>query len=242
MEQNWYDRLRTLEEEAKHDPHHAGEQALRLFEEWLFEQARDLGFKHHASGMNTYVEYIARRGRLSKQQSARAERYVDIRNCLAHRSGLLMGAGLARELIDFLMTLFRSTALTAEQIMSRTPETVTAQDPLRDARDKLLRRGISQLPVLDGDRVVALLTERDIVALQARIARQETGRDELLVKDAMNADHKERLRFLPPQAPYDEVMTHLQSAPLQALLVTAGGQAEGPLLGIITVSDLLPKL
>ena len=95
--------------------------------------------------------------------------------------------------------------------------------------------------MLKDEHVVALLTERDIVAFQSRLGL-EGKRDDLRVKDAMHADQRERLRFLPPEAPYDEVMSHLQRAPLQALIVTEGGKSKTAVLGIITVSDLLPKL
>ncbi|MCB0078590.1 MAG: CBS domain-containing protein [Anaerolineales bacterium] len=241
MQQNWYDRLQALRRDAEGRPQEAGHEALTLFEDWLFEQARDLGFPRDNAGMNTYIEYVASRGRLSNEQMARAQRFADIRNCLAHRSGLMMSSGLVHELLDFLTILFRSRALTAEQIMSRSPYTISPADSLRHARDYMLNHVVSQLPVLEGERVVGLLTNRDVLLAQSARPDEE-NHGTLTVQDAMAADRTERPRFIAPNAPFDEVLAKLQERPSSPLIVTRSGKGSQPILGIITISDLLPKL
>ncbi|MGH2545094.1 MAG: CBS domain-containing protein [Ardenticatenaceae bacterium] len=239
---NWYDRVAELRKEVREDPHGAGSEALRLFEDWLFEQASNLGYRDTRGGMSNFVDYLRSRDALSKSEAARARRFVDVRNCASHRSGLLIGASLAEELLDFIQTLFRRTALHAEQLMTRRPHSVREQDPLLEARDWMLRHGVSQLPVVRKDRMVALLTNRDILALQA--AQQKTPVDPatLTVADAMGADSLEKVVFLTPEAPYDEVLAQLHAPHQTAIFVTEHGTPAEPLLGVITISDILPKL
>ncbi len=46
--------------------------------------------------------------------------------------------------------------------MTRNPITVQARDPVRQAATLLASRRVNQLPVLAGDRLVGIITERDI--------------------------------------------------------------------------------
>lgn len=239
MQQNWYERVTTLREQAVQEPNTAGVEALHLFEDWLFERASNLGYNER-SGMANYVNYLRRRGQLSREDAARAERFVDIRNCISHRSGLLLSPALTEELLDFVTRLFRKDAWTAEQLMTRHPHTLQEEDSLLDARDWMLANSVSRLPVLRAGRVIALLTSRDLLSLQAQ--QPDSDPTAQHVADAMRADALEKIIFLPPQAPYDEVLAHLQAPGTSAIFVTEGGDPNKALLGIITVTDLLPKL
>jgi CBS domain-containing protein len=192
--------------------------------------------------MSNYVDYLQRRGRLSKSEAARARRFIDVRNCISHRSGLLISAPLADELLDFIQTLFRHTALRAEQLMTRRPHSVQETTPLREARDWMLQHGVSQLPVVRNGRMVALLTNRDILALQAAQQKAPVDPATLTVADAMDADSLEKVAFLPPDASYDEVLAHLHAPQQTAIFVTRHGSPDESLLGVITISDILPKL
>lgn len=51
------------------------------------------------------------------------------------------------------------------EIMTRDPITVTANTTVRDAAALLRKHNIGGLPVLDGDRLVGIITETDIVSL-----------------------------------------------------------------------------
>lgn len=237
---NWYERVQELRLMAEEEPHRAGSEALRILEDWLFESALNLGFRKERAGMREYINFMGRRGRLSKGDSARASRFADIRNCLAHRSGLLMSPALTDELLTFIETLFRSEAIDAEHLMTPDPHCVSEDDLLLEARDWMLEHAVSRLPVVREGQVVGLLTNRDILMLQARQGGSDT--DTLTVLDAMSADSLEKIYFLSPRAPYDEVIAHLQRPNLAAIFVTEGGQPYEPLRGVITVSDILPRL
>lgn len=53
---------------------------------------------------------------------------------------------------------------TVESIMHTTPATVTPEDTLATAQDLMQRHGAHQLPVVEGERLVGILSERDLHA------------------------------------------------------------------------------
>ncbi len=242
MQYNWYERVAALRQQVPSDPHGAGTEALHLFEDWLFERATNLGYQHQRGGMSNYVEYLQRRHVLSPDEATRAQRYIDIRNCISHRAGLLISGALAAELLDFVTSLFRQQALNAEQLMTPSPRTVQPDTPLLEARDQMLRHSVSRLPVTQKGRIIGLLTNRDLVTLQAAQPEGNGAPATLSVADAMSADALEKVVFLSAGAPYSEVLSHLKASNVAAIFVTEGGREDGTLRGIITVSDLLPKL
>jgi acetoin utilization protein AcuB len=52
--------------------------------------------------------------------------------------------------------------LTIDQIMAHTPTTVQASATIRDAAKIMLEKEFSGLPVMDGDKLVGIITESDI--------------------------------------------------------------------------------
>ena len=52
--------------------------------------------------------------------------------------------------------------LTVDAIMTRNPKTVTPDTPIKDAARIMLENKISGLPVVEGDKVVGIITESDI--------------------------------------------------------------------------------
>lgn len=52
---------------------------------------------------------------------------------------------------------------TVEQIMTRDVEVVTPEDSLRSAAEKMRVLNVGALPVCQGNRIVGLITDRDIV-------------------------------------------------------------------------------
>jgi CBS domain-containing membrane protein len=236
----WYDRLSELRQQAEEQPHRAGEDALLVLEDWLYERAKANNFRKPHASMREYLSFIPRE-QLSKEERARIERYTEIRNCLSHRSGLQMSASLAFELLDFMERLFRWEATSAEDLMTPRPHTVQAKESLRSARDWMLEHGVSRLPVVDGNgRVVGLLTNRDLLT----VAAQKNGVDveSLTVGAAMSSDMDEKVAFVSRKTPYDQLIDHLRNPKVAAIFVTDKGEQNTPLRGIISVSDLLPKL
>ncbi len=56
---------------------------------------------------------------------------------------------------------------TVGEIMSRPPVTATADEPVSVAADRMREQSVGSVVVVDGDRAVGILTERDLVRLAA---------------------------------------------------------------------------
>ncbi|HBY99471.1 MAG: CBS domain-containing protein [Ardenticatenaceae bacterium] len=240
--ERFYEQVQSLRERAEEDPHGAGLEALRLLEDLFYELSRERGWRSRRGGLGEYSNFLKVRDFLTEGRHARARRYADVRNCVSHRSGLLISAALTDEILDFLETLVKSGALTAEQLMSRRLHTVEPDDLLLTARDWMLHHGVNQLPVVRDGLVEGILTNRDLLLVEARPRDAHRAVAELRVANAMNADSNERTAFIARIAGYEEVIEAFRASRVVALFVSERGLPTEPLLGIITASDLLPKL
>jgi predicted transcriptional regulator len=114
--------------------------------------------------------------------------------------------------------------MTCSEVMTPDPFTIDARDPASRAVDIMLEHSYSQIPVLRGNSIVGLLTERDII--------KDLHHDlsQMSVQAVMSADS-------PPVVSETTRVTDV--VPLfeahQAILV----QTQGRLSGIITRADLL---
>lgn len=59
--------------------------------------------------------------------------------------------------------LKKAVAATVEDVMTAEPVTVSADAPIEDVATLLSERDVSRLPVLDGDRLVGIVSKHDIV-------------------------------------------------------------------------------
>ena len=67
--------------------------------------------------------------------------------------------------------------MTLAQLMTPAPVTIPPGATLREAVDLLAQRGVSALPVTDGERVVGLLSAQAIIAFEASAPAVPTERD-----------------------------------------------------------------
>lgn len=239
--QRFRSRLAALRLTLTDDAPQAGDQALKLLEEYLEAQALAVGFRGEG-GLGRYVNYLRGRDVLPDTLLERADGYTQVRNCLAHTYGLQVSPALAGELLDYLGLLFKQHADTAADLMTRDVQLVAANERLDRARDLMVRGGYGRLPVIDGEgRVIGLLTERDILIglndLAARGGLQATS-----VADAALRDVAERIVFLPPSASHEDVSAALCEPQVVAILVTPNGTASQRPVGIITPADLLYRV
>lgn len=127
--------------------------------------------------------------------------------------------------------------LTLADIMTREVVTLSEDDSLEDARSCMERGRIRHLPVVRGDKLVGLVTHRDLLAasfsLFAEVSRQEEHRlfSQIpvteLMHDAVTA---------PPTMPVREAAKLLLENKFGCLPVV---DDEGRLLGIVTEADFL---
>jgi acetoin utilization protein AcuB len=112
-------------------------------------------------------------------------------------------------------------------IMRPGPLTISVSDSLGIAQRMMARSHIRHLPVLDGDRLVGMLSERDVLGARASGTTWWTRR----VADAMSTP----VHTAAPDDPVAEVAGRLAASKLGAMPIVEMGK----LLGIATVSDLL---
>ncbi|MDZ4718896.1 MAG: CBS domain-containing protein [Roseiflexaceae bacterium] len=231
-------RLADLRAMLVEDAPAAGDQGLKLLEEYLEQVARSYGYADEGS-LRRYTMFLRGQHVLDEALLARIDIYTDARNCLAHTYGIQATPEFAAEVIDFLHDLLAEDALTAEHLMTRVPQTIASHMLLSQARDLMLKKGYGRLPVLENQRVVGLLTERDIVVAQARTEQGHPSFAMLRVADALPTDALDRVAFVGPNTTRDEIAALLRRPNLIVCLVTPDGQAQQIPIGIITHADLL---
>jgi CBS domain-containing protein len=235
-------RLTTLRSRLEQDAPEAGDQALKLLEEYLEQLASSHGYADEGS-MRRYTMFLRGRNALPEDLLARIDTYTDARNCLAHTYGLQATPALAEELIAFLEDLLAEGDPTAERLMNVVIQSIGLHDSLAAARDLMLSGDYSRLPVLDSaGRVAGLLIERDIVAAYARKEGSRQALSAMSVADALPRDALDRVVFADPHASRAEILALLRQPGAVACLVTSGADPDRPPLGIITHADLLYRI
>ncbi len=232
-------RLAHLRGLLRSDPAEAGDQGLKLLEEYLEYQALETGYHQERGSIGRYASWLRRRGPIGEELLDRAEAYAQVRNCLAHSYGLQTSPDLAAEVVDFLGALIREEAAGASQMMSAAVRTIDEGAPLREARDLMLRERFGRLPVLRAGTVVALLVERDLVAADLIPGGRGDG---ITVAEALPAQANRRFAVVAADASRDAVVEALRRPGIDALIVTSDGRRTQQPLGIITHADVLYRM
>jgi len=107
--------------------------------------------------------------------------------------------------------------------------TVQKTDSVRQAAQEMTRRNVRAISVLDGDRLVGILSEWDIMTKVVAEGRDpETTRvEEVMTPDPMTAT---------PDATYAECLVTMLANDFQHLVVVT---PEGRVLGTVSLGDLL---
>jgi len=126
------------------------------------------------------------------------------------------------------------------EVMTRNPVTVDRDDPIRKAFDLMTEGRFRRLPVMEGTKLVGIITDRDLRrATNSPLVLHETWYDEYLmdhitVEACMSSDPI----AVAPQTPVDEAATIMCERQIGGVPVVE----EGKLVGIITRTDLLKLL
>lgn len=114
------------------------------------------------------------------------------------------------------------------ELMTPNPETVQPEDTLQTAAQKMDDLNVGVLPVVAQDRLLGVLTDRDIV-VRSTAAGQDPR--QATVADAMTGE----LRTLTADAAVPDAIAMMKAHQLRRVLVV---DAAGALVGVVSVGDL----
>lgn len=117
------------------------------------------------------------------------------------------------------------------QYMTAGPHTIGPGNSLATARKVMLDYGVRHLPVLDGGRIVGLLSERDLLLVESLPGVNPT---DVRVEDAM----VQSPFLVPRHAPLAEVVATMAERKLGSAVVTEGEKV----VGVFTTVDALRAL
>jgi acetoin utilization protein AcuB len=120
---------------------------------------------------------------------------------------------------------------TVRQHMTASPHTISPHQPLTIARATMLSRQIRHLPVLDGGRIVGLISERDLLLVESLPGVNPTNVrvEEAMVQDVFTAT---------PDEPVAEVVEMMVHRKLGSAVVVDGERV----VGVFTTIDALRAL
>jgi CBS domain-containing protein len=118
-------------------------------------------------------------------------------------------------------------SLTAQDVMLEEVVTAAPEDALAMARLKMMRLGVGGLPVVDGERLVGIVTHRDITL----VGERESG---LKVRDIMTTN----VLTITRQTPLRDILLIMKKTGYQRLPVVDDGR----LVGLVTQSCVISAL
>lgn len=125
--------------------------------------------------------------------------------------------------------------MTAGDVMTAGPETITLDAPVSDAWELMRERGIRHVPVVKDAALVGMLSDRDILFAEAegRPARDRGRAREVAVVEVMSAD----VLSVEPDTQLNDVIAIMLDARVGAVPVVRAGTRE--VVGIVSYVDVL---
>jgi len=120
---------------------------------------------------------------------------------------------------------------TIQRYMSTSPHTVGAEQSLRIAHNLMREHGIRHLPVLHGNRLVGMVSDRDVAII---MSLENVDPDVITVEDAMTQD----VISVSPDAPLDEVAAVMAERKAGSVVV----EQNHKVVGIFTTVDGMTAL
>lgn len=115
---------------------------------------------------------------------------------------------------------------TVESLMTKDCVTATKQDNVYELAVKMKQHDIGFIPIVDGKRLIGLVTDRDIVV--RGIAEKHQG------SEAVETVMTKSVITIEPSATADEAAELMASKQIRRLPVVQGGE----LIGILAIGDL----
>ncbi len=129
---------------------------------------------------------------------------------------------------------------TVEQVMTRDPATVAPNDSIRVAIDRMREKQCRRLPVVDGGKLVGIVTDRDLRrATNSPLVLRERWYDEFMLDHIpVRACMTEQPVTITPRALIVDAAKLMRDHKFGGLPVVDGAR----LVGIVTETDLLNYL
>ena len=120
------------------------------------------------------------------------------------------------------------TERSVRDVMTANPVTVSEKDSVRDAARIMAREDTGVVPVVDGKKIIGLITDRDIVVRLVAEGKECTNAK---VTDAMSKN----VRSVRDDASVNEVLELMKSAEIRRVPVVNQNQE---LVGIVSIGDV----
>ncbi len=115
------------------------------------------------------------------------------------------------------------------EVMTPNPEVVTSEQPIQEAARRMLDADTGALPVAEGDRLIGMVTDRDITV---RAVAEGRGPD-TPVREVMS----EKLLFAWDDQDVDEVAIQMSDAQVRRMpILSREGET---LVGMVSIGDLV---
>jgi CBS domain-containing protein len=125
----------------------------------------------------------------------------------------------------------------ARDLMTRKIFTIGPNDTLEHLEDHMQAFRFRHLPVVDGDKVVGLITHRDLLhASSSFLSERAKERDEIIHKLPASRVMRRDLVSVRPDAPLEELAVLMWQKKIGCILVT---DEDGLLVGIVTEADFI---
>ena len=121
---------------------------------------------------------------------------------------------------------------TVADVMTRDVRTMTPNDSVVDAARCMDELNVGVIPVCDGDKLVGMVTDRDIVV--RGVAAQQGELKSMKLADVMSS----HVRCAHEEDDVDRVLSEMADAQIRRMPVVDGSQR---LVGIVTLGDIAAK-
>lgn len=120
---------------------------------------------------------------------------------------------------------------TIQRYMSTSPHTIGAEQSLKKAHEMMREHGIRHLPVMHGNRLVGIVSDRDVAIITSL---DDVNPELITVEDAMTSD----VLTVSPDAQLDEVATLMAERKAGSVIV----EQNHKVVGIFTTVDGMTAL
>ena len=120
---------------------------------------------------------------------------------------------------------------TIQDIMTRDVQTISPQDTVQRAAQLMDELNVGAIPVLDGDQLVGMITDRDITVRSVAVGQNPTSTQ---VADVMSTD----VRTCTAEQSVEEVLDTMGDVQIRRIPVL---DAQSKVIGIVSLGDVATK-